>query len=42
MSFNVDIMMSIHVIDFYVNPFLSAHIPYAQSEGILQKYGLLQ
>ena len=26
----------------YVNPFLSAHIPYAQSEGILPKYGLLQ
>ena len=24
------------------NPFLSAHIPYAQSEGILPKYGLLQ
>ena len=25
-----------------INPFLSAHIPYAQSEGILPKYGLLQ
>ena len=25
-----------------LNPFLSAHIPYAQSEGILPKYGLLQ
>ena len=25
-----------------VNPFLSAHIPYAQSEGILPKYELLQ
>ena len=24
------------------NPFLSAHIPYAQSEGILPKYLLLQ
>ena len=29
-------------IKFEVNPFLSAHIPYAQSEGILPKYGLLQ
>ena len=27
---------------FCLNPFLSAHIPYAQSEGILPKYGLLQ
>ena len=26
----------------FLNPFLSAHIPYAQSEGILPKYGLLQ
>ena len=26
----------------FFNPFLSAHIPYAQSEGILPKYGLLQ
>ena len=25
-----------------VNPFLFAHIPYAQSEGILPKYELLQ
>ena len=27
---------------YALNPFLSAHIPYAQSEGILPKYGLLQ
>ena len=26
----------------HINPFLSAHIPYVQSEGILPKYGLLQ
>ena len=30
-----------HVV-VHINPFLSAHIPYAQSEGILPKYGLLQ
>ena len=29
-------------IALFINPFLSAHIPYAQSEGILPKYGLLQ
>ena len=29
-------------LSMWINPFLSTHIPYAQSEGILPKYGLLQ
>ena len=32
----------LHASGRFFNPFLSAHIPYAQSEGILPKYGLLR